>query len=395
MDLFLFELQKLVFNKTTCIGAAICLLLVVTGGIMNAVNLKHEVGDYTMFVAQLQEQEGPIDQQLGEQAVAEVTRLQALRASNPQAFAVEDPRYVTLQYVYANAYNMALNYTHGSERENPENPYSIAGLEQYLNRHAGHSDTFAYRNVERHLAMKQEAGVPGFFNTLVWDELLAFLGKGGALILALLIALVVSPVFAGEATSNMESLILSSKLGRRKIVTAKLLSTITFATLLVVGFFAVCLAAYFLPFGGLTGLDQPLNSIYSFHLSPFGGWSLLSYLLASVGLAWLVCVTLALVTAFTSATQKSPLPVIGITIALLLGPAFLKGLQSVLWPIVDFGFLRLLEGMPVFAYYKAYNLLGNPVLYPVVVVAVVSILSLILTCLTFACYRRKNASLGA
>jgi len=288
---------------------------------------------------------------------------------------------------------MLRNYRKGSERENPENPYSINRMRSYLERHSSERDGYAYRNVSMNLQMKLAAGEPRFYNVLIWDEIFGFLNGGGAVFLILLLAIVTAPVFSGETASGMDSVILSSKLGRRKVVTAKLAAAGVFATLWAACFFILNLSVYFILSGGTDGSDKPLNSIYIFHISPYGGLTILSYLLISAGLAWLACLTCSAAAAFISATQRSSLPAFGIVLAVLLLPQLLDtaGTRSALRPFIDFGLIRIAQGAPLFSSYKAYNIFGTPVLYPVIAVIVLLILCISAVRLTYAAYRLKNA----
>lgn len=393
MDLFRFEVQKLFLNKRTLAIILACLLISFITGAITMVGLKNNSGDFSKLTALIREHEGAVNPLLAAEADGDVSRLQALRTTDPEAFAGEAPWYVTFQYMYANAGNMVQNFREGSERENPERPYSINRLKAYLERHSNERGSYDYINAGLNLRMKLEAGEPGFYNVLVWDEIFGFFNGGGTAFLVLLLAIVAAPVFSGETASGMDSVILSSKLGRRKVVTAKLAAAGVFATVWTACFFILNPAVYFVFSGGLEGFDKPLNSIFMFHLSPYGGLTILSYLLISAGLAWLACLTCSAAAALISATQRASLPAFGIILALVLLPQLLDtpGMRSVLWPIIDFGLMRIAQGGPVFSGYKAYNVLGNPVLYPAAAVIILAVLCIVTVRLTYFAYRRKNA----
>lgn len=394
MDLIYFEIQKLFLNKRTLPLILVCLLICMFSGVMAIVNLKNNSGDLKKLAQLIQEYEGPVDPQLAKKAEDEVDRLQTLRTTNPEAFSKEDKSYVAFQYLYANAMHMTKNYQEGSERENPENPYSIIKMTNYLERHSNNKNSYEYKKIQNNLQMKLDAGEPKSYNVVIWSEIFSFLGGGGGFFLLALLAIVVAPIFSGETASGMDSIILSSKLGRRKIVTAKIISVVAFSTIWVLCFYTLYLGIFFVLSGGLIGFDKPLNSLYLFHISPYGGLSIVSYMLISIGYAWLACLTLSIITSFISTTQQTSLPTFGIVLAILFIPQLLDtaNIRYALWPLIDFGFTRIANGVPIFSSYKSYNILGNPLLYPIAIVIVLGVLLTLMIYLTYASYKRKNAT---
>lgn len=395
MELFRFEIRKLFLNKRTILIMLACILISLGTGLMAINNVNNNSGGLSKLDAMIQEHEGTFDPLLVSKAKDEVNRLQALRVTDPSAFEKEDPAYVAFQYLYANADGMLQNYRYGSERENPERPYSIARMQAYLDRHSNEKDGFDYINVQLNLQMKLASGEPKFYNVLTWDEMFGFLNGGGTLFLIFFLAIVITPVFSGETASGMDSIILSSKLGRRKIVTAKLLSAAVFALIWVVLFLGLNFILYAFPSGAWTGLNKPLNSIYIFHISPYGGWPIFLYFLVSAGFALSACLTLAMTAAFISATQRSSLLSFGIILGILFLPVVMDAgaLRTLFWPVVDFGFIRIAQSVPLFSGYKAYNIFGSPFLHPYAVVIVLFILCAFMIWLTYFVYKRKNATI--
>ena len=145
-----------------------------------------------------------------------------------------------------------------------------------------------------------------------WSNIIDCIAFVSFAILAVCVAL--APVFAGEYADRTDSVLLSSRYGRTRLLTAKILASLLFAA----GYFALCaliicgvsLAAY-----GASGADLPIQvlamgSPYDITVSQAA--------LISVGLAFLMTMGFAGLTLLLSSRLRSMLAVFVIDAALVL-----------------------------------------------------------------------------
>lgn len=189
---------------------------------------------------------------------------------------------------------------------------------------------------------------------------------------------VIAPVFAVERSSGMDNLILCSRNGRRKIVTAKLLSALVAATVVVVLYLSATFLFGFLPHGSFHGWDAAIQSVpaYARSMFQFKVWQL-----ATVGAAWLILTgtVYSLVICFISSHMKSQMGTAGVSLAILFVNVGLAAMGDTvtqrLGTLVDFGLANVTLLKEVFGSHKAYNVFGTCVSYPVMAVFVSGILA--------------------
>lgn len=145
-----------------------------------------------------------------------------------------------------------------------------------------------------------------------WSNIIDCIAFVSFAILAVCVAL--APVFAGEYADRTDSVLLSSRYGRTRLLTAKILASLLFAA----GYFALCaliicgvsLAAY-----GAGGADLPIQVLAMG--SPYD-LTVSQAALISVGLAFLMTMGFAGLTLLLSSRLRSMLAVFVIDAALVL-----------------------------------------------------------------------------
>ena len=145
-----------------------------------------------------------------------------------------------------------------------------------------------------------------------WSNIIDCIAFVSFAILAVCVAL--APVFAGEYADRTDSVLLSSRYGRTRLLTAKILASLLFAA----GYFALCalticgvsLAAY-----GAGGADLPIQLLAMG--SPYD-LTVSQAALISVGLAFLMTMGFAGLTLLLSSRLRSMLAVFVIDAALVL-----------------------------------------------------------------------------
>lgn len=192
------------------------------------------------------------------------------------------------------------------------------------------------------------------------------------------LAFVIAPVFAVERSSGMDNLILSSRNGRRKIVTAKLLSALAASTVVVALYLAATFLFGFLPHGSFHGWDAAIQSIpaYARSMFQFKVWQL-----AAVGAVWLIFTgaVYGLIICFISSRMKSQMGTAGVSLAVLFVNVGLAAMGDTvtqrLGALVDFGLANVTLLKEAFGGYRVFNVCGMCVSYPVMAIFVLGILA--------------------
>ena len=206
---------------------------------------------------------------------------------------------------------------------------------------------------------------------------------------------IIAPVFAVERSSGMDNLILSSRNGRRKIVTAKLLSILAASTVVVALYLAATFLFGFLPHGSFHGWDAAIQSVptYARSLFPFKVW-----LLAAVGAVWLIFTgaVYSLMIGFISSRMKSQMGTAGVSLAILFINVGLASMGDTvtqrLGALVDFGLANVTLIKEVFGGYKVFHVFGMCVSYPVMAVFVMGVIA---AAAAFGTYRGQRSRTAA
>lgn len=143
----------------------------------------------------------------------------------------------------------------------------------------------------------------------------------------------ISTAFSSEYSTKMNALILTTKYGKNKQITAKLLTSMIFTTVLVVGLFILYCAAFGLHYG-LLGWNADIQTNFGLSLLcveiPMNNFQLILFGLIIV---WLAGIFTAAITVMISAITKSPFSSLIISFAIFMAP-------WILWQILPQNTLR-------------------------------------------------------
>ncbi|MEO3946458.1 hypothetical protein [Gorillibacterium sp. CAU 1737] len=191
-----------------------------------------------------------------------------------------------------------------------------------------------------------------------WNAILQ--GSGSYfLVAAFVLSVCAAPVFSSEYQTGADSIVLSTRHGRGKVIHAKLRASLLFSSgMFLLGWFAslgLALAIY-----GPSGWDSPLQTLDTRLLfSPFPVSVLGAFLLATL-IGLLACLLVVSFTLLLSSRLRSPFPVIVWSILLLISPLFVSySKQSRLFNhILDLMPGKQTEVFETFRNYEVYHLFG-------------------------------------
>lgn len=385
MSLFMFELRKLLLNKKTVILLLVLFALYSIIGFSTSLFLIGSNDAYKDYEILSADYEGAIDTEKAENSKAAYDEITARYGTDSRMIArsIKDSPETILAVKYKEFCERVDEYRNGTPPESNEEPYGINALQSKIHEFEkqGQQNTFEYKKLCDSLQKLTALGEPEFANILLWENLFTNWGEHMMQFLLLIpLAFLIAPVFAIERSSGMDHLILSARHGRRKIVTAKLLSVLITSTAIVMVYLIATFVFGFLPHASLHGWDAAIQIIPEYARSMFGFkvWQF-----AIVSALWLIFTgaVYSLIISFISSRMKSQMSAVGISLAILfinvglaaMGDSVIQRIQ----PIIDFGLANVTLIKEVFGGYKVFNVFGMIVSYPIMAIFVLGIFTVL------------------
>ena len=167
------------------------------------------------------------------------------------------------------------------------------------------------------LNMEQKVETPFQYEWVEgWSQLLGSIVADLGIVMALFLAITLSPLFAGEWHDNTSSLVLTTKNGWGKVAFAKILTGLAFT----VEFFAILVIPSIISqmlFMGTSGWDMPIQNIKPLAIAPM---NMLQAEIYEYAFALLGAIGFAGIVMFISATVKSNVLALLFSLAVVYGP---------------------------------------------------------------------------
>lgn len=229
---------------------------------------------------------------------------------------------------------------------------------------AGRND-FVYRKNIMHYNMLSAIQPPSGDYFRGWGQLIDFANTYGFVILGALMLLALSPVFSEEYAVNMDSLIFSSRHGRRRIVTAKLAASLLIVLSCALILLIINVSVNGMRFG-LDGSRVSLQELFKYRSSPFD-LSVFKYFLIQQATHIFGAASFSLLILLLSAFSRSSLIPFFVGGAVYGGPFVLTSIFRIEFAFIQmlreysYGELIMVEGM--FRDFIVLNIFGRPVQY--------------------------------
>lgn len=352
LDLIGFELKKLLVRRTSLVACAGILLMLCGIMALNIVQTRavSDSGDVLNGAAAIAQQKAQADAHAGvltvERVQEEVTAYRELAFSKVSPDEVaglsDEAAYALMRQAYGDEefhaiYDPYYPYLLSPWRVGSLEPYQVAAqldagaadgfygavadkLQRTLD--DGMGGTWVYSDAERAYWTEKQAAVDEPFAYGYaggWGDVLACIGFLSFAMVAICVAL--TPVFAGEYQDRTDAVLLSSRYGRSKLVVAKIVASLAFAT----AYFALSTAVVMgvaLAFFGAEGADLPVQ-VLSLGI-PYN-LTMAEATFAAVGIAYLMTLGFAAFTLLLSSKLHSQLAIFAIDTALI----FLTGMIPV------------------------------------------------------------------
>jgi ABC-type transport system involved in multi-copper enzyme maturation permease subunit len=287
-------------------------------------------------------------------------------------------------------YSISESYSYQNEDRRMQN---IAALNAELN---NTTSAFVKRNIQLNIDLLTKIDTNEFYYSKGPSNMIDMIYTFGFVITAFMLIIGISPIFSGEYSSGMDQFLLSSKYGRSKVVTAKILSAITFTISVIAGWFALS-AAYSIYTYGWQGWSAPLQKIHEHFYAPYPLTLDASYIII-MSMHIIAAIGFTLLVVFVSSICKK-----GIISLLISGFIFgvpfaidvaFAGLENTVWinKLLKLSTYQLMKVKSQFIGFDTYNLFGIPILYPIMAVALSLVTAIICWYLTKWVMRRKQVT---
>lgn len=358
MELIKHELHKIFLNKSLCIAIGIFTLI-------NIINfggqLYYNRMDKSVISNYIKEIEGPITDEKIAKAASEIRFGENNITENIVSITREE---LFKRSLYSNLYKKYAAYE--------LNRTSIDDAKKHMNDTAGYdlrSNILFYNTITGVQAMD-------YYYTGGWNYSIGYVYSLGAAMMAVLILLGLSSMFSGEYSSRMDSIILSSKYGKTKLIRAKIAASVVYITFIDLIFNLSNLLGNLIIFG-THGWDAPMQCLNSYMYSPYN-FTVLQYYLLQLLIHLGACIVFGLFIMLVSSLCKTQVLTFFICTVVFILPFMVDKVIAIKTPLADlitrFSYTWFMQVERLFSSFKVYNILEHPVFYPVIVVALMALL---------------------
>lgn len=234
-----------------------------------------------------------------------------------------------------------------------------------------------------------------------WANIVYIIDQFGVAFMGVMILIGLAPLYSEEYATRMDSLLLSGRYGKGRLISAKCLAAIIYAFICTAAFQLFNLGVTALLFGNLDGAGTPLYSIsryldsYSFQSSPYS-WTVGQYYVIQLGVHIIGCIAFALAVMFMSSLSKSSFLTLFIAGCILGAPYVLYDVFNIRIAITEwlatFSYSQFIRVTRLFTGFKTVNIFHVPVLYPVAAVICVAVVTGVLVWATRRVFQRHQVT---
>ncbi|WP_214483145.1 ABC transporter permease subunit [Bacillus sp. SM2101] len=221
-----------------------------------------------------------------------------------------------------------------------------------------------------------------------------FLKSSAPIIIGILMLMALAPMFVSESSSRMDQVVYSSKYGRRKGVTAKILASMIFVFIIFVFWVTFGILTNIYVYGS-NGWDSPIQLLGlwgtdGYALSPYNLTGI-EYILVQTVIMLLVAFVFMAVLLTVSALSKNVLVSFIISATIFLLP--IVPLNGVLfWYLQQYSFTNFMSAPEFTSPFHAINLFGVPVLEPFVNYPLIVLLGVMFIMVLYKTIKKKQVS---
>jgi ABC-type transport system involved in multi-copper enzyme maturation permease subunit len=223
----------------------------------------------------------------------------------------------------------------------------------------------------------------------------SFIKYYASFLLGFLILFFIAPVFSSEYSTRMDSLILSSKHGKRGVIIAKFIASLISVVALfafLVGTFCLMCGAFFGFSGGETSLRAMAYDIFQYLNSPYD-FTMLQFLLLSLGISLFACIGFGVFTLFISSKVRNSLTVLAIGVVLFHVPLFYYTVMNPHGSITgtaNFAYGQIMRVAPLIDHFDGFVLFGNVVMLKEVLLFLLAVVTVAFGYFAYRSFKRHQ-----
>lgn len=273
----------------------------------------------------------------------------------------------------------------------------------YVKMNRLNDQSYEYQEAAKELNMLEQLEEPfGFYLVQAWRGMFDLVEPFFSVIfLSLLILIGLTPVFSDEYTKRTAGLVLATKHGKRRIVTAKILAALTYIFVVFVILHVVNLFLQWNTFGGFQGWDAPMQNLLGamisnpfYDQSPFA-WDVWQFYAITLSVQFLACVALAILVLFISMIVKNTMIAFFMSGAIIGVPFMFRQIgldQGIFEYINSFSYLEFIRVERLFQEFNAYSVIGYPILYPLMLLAIFTVITIVIVLFTYYRFRHQQVN---
>lgn len=277
-------------------------------------------------------------------------------------------------------YDGLINITDGKKKTEIDGSiYTYEDIEKHIAelKSSGKENTYQYNNFVKAKNMLLKLDNPHNMYKGNWDNL--FDGVTGTIKIILLV-LGAASIYSREYKTRVAYLNLSTKKGRSTLNAAKIIAAIIY-TVIVWAYVTIMYRIRTLA----PGLANGSAAMNSFSGESIFNISINQYYVLSLCMSLLGMICFALLIVLLSLLTKNILISFGLPLGLYVLPEAISLPESIMHFVSNINFTELLRGSKIFRKYVTFNVFGNTVLYPYMIItfAAISLIIMVVICHIF------------
>lgn len=252
-------------------------------------------------------------------------------------------------------------------------------------------DNNGYSSKEKVMELASNMNTPLYYSySDGWRNLLSEIDDAAGIYILTIICMCIAPLFSSEYQTQVDSIILSTKYGRDKLIMAKFKASFIFITILY--FASISLIAGLRLFTyGFDGWNCNIQTSASYWYSMYNINFLQAFLLATL-LGYIASLVIMSIVMLISAKLKTPFTTIIVSLLILFITSFVdtNSLPKLLGYVIDLFPLNMTHITSVLNNYKFYDLFGTLIAQPWMMVIISAISIIILLTLSYKTFSKHS-----
>ncbi|TMW70361.1 hypothetical protein [Alteribacter natronophilus] len=269
----------------------------------------------------------------------------------------------------------------------------------------GEIGTYETRKLEMEKGMLTQAvDVVGYYPVRTWHDSVGIIEPAfTSVLISVLLMIGLSPVFNGDLRYRMSGMVGTSRHGAKRLVTAKILASMLYATVIVFSLHAFHLLFKYMNYGSLEGWNAPFqaispeNFIVDFGMSPYS-FTVWQYLVVMLGIQWFAALAFSMVVLLFSQLFRSGLIVFFAGLSLIAAPPVIDRLNTGghawLEGFARVNYTEMFRTDRMFQEFTVFQVFQLPVLHPWFAIMVYAVITIMVTLVLYGLHEKQRSDMS-